>query len=320
MQLVEKIESFSLKDRSVTERLVFVKDGIKITQNNILLGNGGKGWLYNYKDVQSYNYSSTEVHNYFLQIFIDNGIIAPLIWLGLMAYALIKIFKRRNKINEIDMAFILLSIHSLMDFDLSFYCMMVLWIILFVLVVKDDNTKLEGENNKKLNKIMYIAIIIINIIIAIIGGITINITNDNEEKLNNIKKLIERQEYDQAIEKIAEYQENEQIINLYYNIIGIDYYNIEQENLEYIFEIIAGEKIKIDTAYNMYRYDVILKILEQTDNEEIATKLANIVIEENEEMIANIKDKDKNRLTDEKINSYLEKYENIYYKAQKRLE
>ena len=57
-----------------------------------------------------------------------------------------------------------------------------------------------------------------------------------------------------------------------------------------------------------------------TEEEEITAKLANIVIRENEEMIFNIKNKEKNRLTDQEIENYLERQERVYNEALRKLE
>lgn len=316
MMLVEKIECFNIKDKSVWERCVFFKDAIQIIKNNILLGTGGRGWLYNYQGVQSYSYSSIEVHSYFFQIFIENGVVAPTIWFGVVIYALYKIVKRKSKINEIDLAFILLTAHSLVDFDLSFYCMLMLWILLFVMVIKDE----KKQQIEKLKKMILSGIIAINILVIVLGGITLKLNKENEKILENIDTAINREEYNQAIELIKEYQENEKYTKLYSTLLKIEYKNIKQENLGYIYENITKETIKVNTDYNMYRYDVILKIIEQTEEEEITAKLANIVIRENEEMIFNIKNKEKNRLTDQEIENYLERQERVYNEALRKLE
>lgn len=60
---------------------------------------------------------------------------------------------------------------------------------------------------------------------------------------------------------------------------------------------------------------IIAMIFKGTENKEMAKKFANIIIEENEEIIENIKNKDKNRLSKLEILQYLEEQKKIYKEA-----
>lgn len=62
---------------------------------------------------------------------------------------------------------------------------------------------------------------------------------------------------------------------------------------------------------------IIAMIFKGTENKEMAKKFANIIIEENEEIIENIKNKDKNRLSKLEILQYLEEQKKIYKEAKK---
>ena len=134
-RLVERIQSFDLNQRSWQERLTFYKDSLKIIKNNLLFGTGVNGWIYNLEKVRSYYYQAIEVHSYLLQIFIENGIFSAILWIVMVGYASIEIIKKRKKIDELDIGFIVLTLHSLIDFNLSFYVIMIIWILLYSIVI-----------------------------------------------------------------------------------------------------------------------------------------------------------------------------------------
>lgn len=151
------------EDKSLTERFTMYKDSLKIIKNNILLGTGGRGWLYNYKDVRSYDYTVSEIHSYILQLIIDNGIFAGMLWLIIVIYALVQILKRvkNNNIRATDFAFILLTLHSLLDFDLSFYVILVIWYILYSIVIKKENDKVDFSIKSNSAKVFIIILFIL---------------------------------------------------------------------------------------------------------------------------------------------------------------
>ena len=72
------------------------------------------------------------------------------------------------------------------------------------------------------------------------------------------------------------------------------------------------EQIIVNTDYNMSRNELIYSILETLENKEYLTKFANIIISENEEIVKNILDQDKNRLTYKQISEYLNRQKEIY--------
>jgi tetratricopeptide (TPR) repeat protein len=86
-----RISSISAGDRSVVERMVFYKDALKIIKDHPVLGTGGGGWKSVYFAYQSYRYFSTEVHSFFLQLWVETGTVGLLaliaLWLAVFAAA-----------------------------------------------------------------------------------------------------------------------------------------------------------------------------------------------------------------------------------------
>jgi tetratricopeptide (TPR) repeat protein len=134
-------------DRSGLTRLIFYQDGIKIFRSYWLFGGGGGAWEYLYRQYQSYNYQSTQAHNYPLQLGIETGILGLLILLFLVIILLNLYFKYYKKHNEVkaedrtnnneDSSSLLtasiaagiaaLLLHSIIDFDFSEAAMLLLF-------------------------------------------------------------------------------------------------------------------------------------------------------------------------------------------------
>jgi tetratricopeptide (TPR) repeat protein len=123
-----RISSINTGDTSVSGRLSFYRDALKIIKSHPIFGTGGGGWKSIYFAYQSYRYFTTEVHSFFLQLWVETGTIGLLVLISLWALALISGFKvmRSDAHSEIKglawgaMAGALaLGGHSAMDFNLS---------------------------------------------------------------------------------------------------------------------------------------------------------------------------------------------------------
>jgi tetratricopeptide (TPR) repeat protein len=149
-------------DRSGLTRLIFYQDGIKIFRSYWLFGGGGGAWEYLYRQYQSYNYQSTQAHNYPLQLGIETGILGLLILLFLVIILLNLYFKYYKKHNEVKAedrtnnneasgtlliasvaaAIAALFLHSIIDFDFSESAMLLLFWQLIAIFNSQIKTKL----------------------------------------------------------------------------------------------------------------------------------------------------------------------------------
>ncbi len=62
----------------------------------------------------------------------------------------------------------------------------------------------------------------------------------------------------------------------------------------------------------MQKNDIIVSVLNSCKNQEIKNKFARLAIDQNEEMVAMINNKEKNRLMPDEINYYLQQQEYFY--------
>ncbi len=119
---------FSLdREENVAERFVFFRDAWEIIKDHPWRGLGGHAWSSIYFKYQSADYSTTEVHNHFLQVWIETGIIGFLlflaIWLGLI-FTTYRLYKQAPIEQKVLVAAIVSGVlavvtHSLYDFNLS---------------------------------------------------------------------------------------------------------------------------------------------------------------------------------------------------------
>ncbi|WP_010681366.1 O-antigen ligase family protein [Acetivibrio cellulolyticus] len=155
--IVNRFEGMT-SNKSSIQRSIYYKDGFKMFKDSWLLGAGGGAWLQKYYSYQSFNYSSTQPHNFLLQIATDCGIV------GIMCYVLLLIafitafakeYRHRsmNNINDrivqgaIFTSVSVLIMHSLFDFDLSFPSIaLILWGLLALYNVRNK----EETNEEKI--------------------------------------------------------------------------------------------------------------------------------------------------------------------------
>lgn len=83
--VARRLESIGLEEFSAWTRIQWSIDGFQIFKDHPLLGAGGGGWNALYHLYQSYGYSSTQVHNHFVQVAIETGIVGTLAFLALWA-------------------------------------------------------------------------------------------------------------------------------------------------------------------------------------------------------------------------------------------
>lgn len=167
--ITNRIQKLSA-DKSGVARIVFYKDGIKMFKDRWFLGAGGKAWEFLYFSYQSYPYSTTQAHNYPLQVAVETGVLGILALVFLFVILIIsqylysKKYSREVELEELRQGFIqtgvfsgLMAIlfHSFIDFDLSLTAIMLfLWqlIGLFNIEVR-RGMLLDNVANKILNLI-----------------------------------------------------------------------------------------------------------------------------------------------------------------------
>lgn len=137
--LGERMQNIVSFDFNARERTVFFHDAMNIFRQHPLLGTGGKGWDVLYLNSQSYGYYAENVHNDFLQIAVEAGLVGLLPYMALWMVFLGRCFRLSRCGSDSDQkqtVYLLLGIgttaflHSLLDFDLAHGALaFILWMV-----------------------------------------------------------------------------------------------------------------------------------------------------------------------------------------------
>lgn len=140
--IVTRISGIGTTDNSFQARVIFSKDALQLVKNRLLFGMGGEGWATAYRSVQSYPYWSRHVHNHYLQLFVEVGLVGFVLFIGFLLSLIYRYFKYKksedveNKILA-DTLFIAIGailFHAAMDFDLSLIGLtIILWVLMGIL-------------------------------------------------------------------------------------------------------------------------------------------------------------------------------------------
>ena len=118
------------------DRMVYVRDAAKLIKKNWLFGVGPAGFRHHQFVIQSMQYNIVNMHNGWMQYFIEYGIVFFLLFTALMARALYKLYKQKEHVLFIILLFI--SLHAIVDFDFSFAVILIIVGIIIGHTTTDD--------------------------------------------------------------------------------------------------------------------------------------------------------------------------------------
>jgi len=155
--IVARFEGISLEGNSAQARMNFYRDSFKVIKDYPILGTGGGGWVTLYQMYQSYLYWTTQAHNYFLQMWIEIGIVGlgmfvvlllGLVYVGFNNYRKSDDEDRKLVLTTVGIASIGILSHAFMDFDLSLSALtFVLWMLMGVIYSGYKKTDKDDEVN-----------------------------------------------------------------------------------------------------------------------------------------------------------------------------
>ena len=152
--LVSRFSQFGdLTSSSYVSRLEFNYTAMRIIKDHPLFGTGAGGWNALYHQYLGFPFWTTEVHDHFLQVWVEAGTVGFIAFLAmwaLLAYNLWRLYRSRPPQEEwalswgVASAALAFGAHAAIDFDLSLAAMaMVLW-SLFALVAAGTNLSSRG--------------------------------------------------------------------------------------------------------------------------------------------------------------------------------
>ncbi len=176
--IVQRVSTISTDSFSLQERLAFYRDALKLFKAHPLLGAGGRGWDVLYLNVQSYGYYAENVHNDYLQVAVETGIVGLLAYLALWATALFSIYKSlhsRQQPRDLTIVLLILvlafGLHSLFDFDLAHTALsLVLFFILGLVRAITLGTTAKVVNLPSKQVLLANKVVTATVCLSVIGG------------------------------------------------------------------------------------------------------------------------------------------------------
>ena len=261
-EVVRVFTTFNFKNSSVWQRFDYWKDASKIIQDHWLFGAGGNTWRTLYGQEQEYLYYAKEAHCYILEVWMSFGIA------GILSYIFIIAITIQNVINllkyqkddeyrnflSIFVGISIITIHSLMDFDMSYLIIEMIFYMFIAIMNKDD--KIEMPNIKMYEII--ITIVFIPIAFFNILGFIADIVEDTSGITSNkIAPWISRYQYNR--------------------IVYIENNNIKDENkIKYIKNYIKNEPYNYQNIMYEIMSNQIIEDIETDSTEENTRYLINI--------------------------------------------
>lgn len=288
-----RVKTINLSNASLHERFDMYKDAIRIIKDYPLVGTGAGGWEQLYQSYQTNPYTSNEVHSNLFNIGISNGLIGLITYIvfWLILFKLIyKTLKQNMKTLRNDfklnlLLFLVIGIliiftHSLIDFDLSFPAIsLIFWALagssvqLAEKINEGNSTQTKLTNSIFLRKKYFILILILLIPVGYIGTLLtgsyygkegvkyLNLSSYDEsiEYLNKAVKLDSyNSQYYLALARAHELRnpEEKSTIEFYYKKSHSLNPNSWENNKDYGLYLLGNSQISLGVSYldKAYRY------------------------------------------------------------------
>ncbi|MBT2693711.1 O-antigen ligase family protein [Bacillus sp. ISL-55] len=145
------------------ERLIIANDAIQASKDSLIQGYGGNGWSVIYTNHQSLPYLTKSLHNGYLEWLISSGVPGLIAFIAIIVYFLLVIWKglAKNEANlSVLLPLLLIFLHSLIDFNLSYGAVWFL-VLSFIALGLPDSQIVQGKKQWKLNAFYVLATLLI---------------------------------------------------------------------------------------------------------------------------------------------------------------
>lgn len=153
-----RISNISLDQHSVLERATFYRDSMKIINDYPLFGAGGNGWSILYQKYQNNPYTSTQAHSYFIQHWLETGLVGFIVLCVFLIYVYWRYLRyyfrhesdERTVYSVIFFIFtIAILLHSIIDFNMTYVyigCLVFLSLGAMVGISNSDHNKVQPNS------------------------------------------------------------------------------------------------------------------------------------------------------------------------------
>ncbi len=267
-EIMYRINDFLNGDTSFSQRIYYINDSIKIITKsyiNFFVGVGGEGFKNLYESVKTNNYSSTEVHNVYLQIFVESGIVGFSVFIFILLVCI-----KSSKNNVIKFLLFIIIVTSLFDLNFSYFLVMCIFSVLIALLYKKN---IRVSVFKVIYNCYYIIIVsfcVITFVILLKANIAYNM---------KVPKITEQNSLSQ-IASCINIKEKRVMLDVSENIYRIELLEDYKIYLNAISKNIAEEKIQLKKEYENILFNIEENILNIKSNEKFSNSVA-ICVENN---------------------------------------
>ena len=89
-------------NENAIQRLVFFEDGMKVFRRSPIIGVGLSGFENSFRSVQSFWYVTQNVHNHYIEVMVDKGVVGLAVFLALLGSAAAAVWFERRRREESD--------------------------------------------------------------------------------------------------------------------------------------------------------------------------------------------------------------------------
>lgn len=258
--IISSIEDYLHNFNSTKLRFIYYQDALKLIVDsplNFIFGLGGNAFRTMYETVQSIEYISLETHSFFVQVFLESGVI------GLISIIIPIIYLLKNSKNFLAKK-ILFVLIIFATFDVFLTYTFMLFILAIVMAFCDVKQKEVNLKFKAINIIIYTSIFVLQTLQVIAFFIEPIEVNNLNKTLNEQEKIINRCE-----------------VALKLDPFDIEY--IRNCNVAYTtyLEMLEIKKELYGSDYSISSYDIVNKIYKNIEIENIYEKSNKYALEDN---------------------------------------
>lgn len=258
--IISSIEDYLHNFNSTKLRFIYYQDALKLIVDsplNFIFGLGGNAFRTMYETVQSIEYISLETHSFFVQVFLESGVI------GLISIIIPIIYLLKNSKNFLARK-ILFVLIIFATFDVFLTYTFMLFILAIIMAFCDVKQKEVNLKFKAINIIIYTSIFVLQTLQVIAFFIEPIEVNNLNKTLNEQEKIINRCE-----------------VALKLDPFDIEY--IRNCNVAYTtyLEMLEIKKELYGSDYSISSYDIVNKIYKNIEIENIYEKSNKYALEDN---------------------------------------
>ena len=163
----ERITSVSSNSDTLIERMTIAKDALKASGDSLLFGFGGDSWSVLFTKYQSLPYQTNNLHNGYLEWLLSTGIIGFILFASILIYFIFMTMKSKEKgpnQKGILLFLLIIFIHSIIDFNLSFGTVWFFIFLMFAIGISSTKGKEDREPSKIYRRFSLVLLIFLSIL------------------------------------------------------------------------------------------------------------------------------------------------------------